>query len=408
MPIEFQCPYCTASIRVPDQAAGKQGKCPKCETRLIVPKLAAPPPRPAEEPNATSASSMPEAFSSSSANVPGSILPTGQFEAAPPAAFEFGGSASAVAGAPEGGAQEELIIAPTAASTPISRSLRRRQKARKSNVVIPLLFATILIGLGFAAYWYEQPKLSGELPGVELAESREAKRQSLGVSQLGLPAELVNPVMTNLADSPLPILRGSLMDVEVSSGPGELKFAVFETDRSALYRVNLGSHPAVRKFMASHGKKLEAHRQSELEAAGLSFFRERKQSLEDEGHAMDFTSLRDRFALSALVSSLGFHLEATVGSESYRCCYEDPDGNVYFLFPRGAKQFRLQGRTLPDGQRHFPGTFNVSVTQAPASSPEKKTAKNNEAEGDATDNEGGKTGTMKTEKTQAPAMMSPE
>jgi predicted Zn finger-like uncharacterized protein len=42
MAIEFQCPYCTAMIRVGDDAAGKRGKCPKCATTLMVPRPQAP------------------------------------------------------------------------------------------------------------------------------------------------------------------------------------------------------------------------------------------------------------------------------------------------------------------------------------------------------------------------------
>ena len=37
MAIQFNCPYCTAPIRVGDEAAGKVGKCPKCATKLRVP-----------------------------------------------------------------------------------------------------------------------------------------------------------------------------------------------------------------------------------------------------------------------------------------------------------------------------------------------------------------------------------
>ena len=40
MAIEFDCPYCTAAIRVNDTAAGKRGACPKCGTSLIVPRPA--------------------------------------------------------------------------------------------------------------------------------------------------------------------------------------------------------------------------------------------------------------------------------------------------------------------------------------------------------------------------------
>ena len=50
MAIQFQCPYCSATIRVPDTASGKSGQCPKCQARLkipeVTPPLAAPPPLP--------------------------------------------------------------------------------------------------------------------------------------------------------------------------------------------------------------------------------------------------------------------------------------------------------------------------------------------------------------------------
>lgn len=44
MAIQFQCPYCSATIRVPDSASGKAGQCPKCQARLKIPEVAPPPP----------------------------------------------------------------------------------------------------------------------------------------------------------------------------------------------------------------------------------------------------------------------------------------------------------------------------------------------------------------------------
>ncbi len=42
MAIEFHCPYCTAVIRVPDSVAGRKGRCPKCDTLLIIPTVERP------------------------------------------------------------------------------------------------------------------------------------------------------------------------------------------------------------------------------------------------------------------------------------------------------------------------------------------------------------------------------
>jgi phage FluMu protein Com len=43
MPINVTCPTCNATLRAPDTAAGKQIKCPKCQTVITVPGAAAPP-----------------------------------------------------------------------------------------------------------------------------------------------------------------------------------------------------------------------------------------------------------------------------------------------------------------------------------------------------------------------------
>ncbi|MFV0443559.1 MAG: PrsW family glutamic-type intramembrane protease [Planctomycetaceae bacterium] len=37
MPISFQCPHCGKTLRIPDQHAGKKGKCPGCKQLLSIP-----------------------------------------------------------------------------------------------------------------------------------------------------------------------------------------------------------------------------------------------------------------------------------------------------------------------------------------------------------------------------------
>ncbi|MBP86055.1 MAG: hypothetical protein CMJ64_04955 [Planctomycetaceae bacterium] len=50
MPIQFQCPHCGHSMQLPDAAAGKQGKCPKCQGVVTVPAgVAAAPASPEDE-----------------------------------------------------------------------------------------------------------------------------------------------------------------------------------------------------------------------------------------------------------------------------------------------------------------------------------------------------------------------
>ncbi len=37
MPIEFHCEHCRQVIRAPDEAAGKKGRCPKCQGTVYIP-----------------------------------------------------------------------------------------------------------------------------------------------------------------------------------------------------------------------------------------------------------------------------------------------------------------------------------------------------------------------------------
>jgi phage FluMu protein Com len=48
MSIEFQCPNCSQMLRVPETAAGKQAKCPKCQTLANVPGATPAPEQPTQ------------------------------------------------------------------------------------------------------------------------------------------------------------------------------------------------------------------------------------------------------------------------------------------------------------------------------------------------------------------------
>ena len=39
MPIEFHCEKCGKSVRAPDEAAGKHGKCPTCHQSVYIPSI---------------------------------------------------------------------------------------------------------------------------------------------------------------------------------------------------------------------------------------------------------------------------------------------------------------------------------------------------------------------------------
>lgn len=43
MPIKFNCPHCQVLLEAGINLAGKNGACPKCGKRIVVPKIASAP-----------------------------------------------------------------------------------------------------------------------------------------------------------------------------------------------------------------------------------------------------------------------------------------------------------------------------------------------------------------------------
>jgi predicted Zn finger-like uncharacterized protein len=60
--MQVTCGNCQSKIRVPDSAAGKKGKCPKCGNVIAIPELDATTDEPAPEPGAKAAAGSPFDF----------------------------------------------------------------------------------------------------------------------------------------------------------------------------------------------------------------------------------------------------------------------------------------------------------------------------------------------------------
>src|SRR5262245_15232278 len=78
MPIEFRCSQCNQLLRVPDTSAGKNARCPKCQTLMTVPVAGG-----AVPPDASAPASP---FASQSATGPASPLASSVPPAKPAAA----------------------------------------------------------------------------------------------------------------------------------------------------------------------------------------------------------------------------------------------------------------------------------------------------------------------------------
>lgn len=344
MAIEFNCPYCTAAIRVPDEFSGKRGSCPKCATKLIVPDVvpksgaaADVPPTP-NVPSLTVASEVP--------SVPGSAVPE------PPGV--------------SGAAEPADFTAPP--PTSVSRKLRRKSRRRKSQgvfgVAVPAVCFLMFLGLLAAFMYLRSPELEGSLRGslvgvmdfppatvsLHNLNLTDEEHTQAAMAFEGAPESFISPQMTCSV-----AVDGDNLQIDVRSGKGFAWFAV-----------NPSSSTALTDWIRSQRTALNTVRLQTLAAAGSELCRDKVTKEGGTPVVFDAVRYRDSFGLSAHVDAFGFAVVAIVGNKLMPCAHEDSNGTLYFALPVGTGSFQLRGREV-NGQRLFPGEYTVTVEgSAPA------------------------------------------
>ena len=158
MAIEFSCPFCKAIIRVPDNAGGGKGRCPKCATRISVPKTSTV--KPADVPQSNAEPFVLSAAEGPPWSEPKPRLPTNLPAAATvaPVVVEFD---PAELTRPRLG---ELPVDRTATTGAVVTRLKKRNSGNQSWIVggiIGLGLLALAGYFGFSVLLTE--KLSGEL-----------------------------------------------------------------------------------------------------------------------------------------------------------------------------------------------------------------------------------------------------
>lgn len=427
MAIEFQCPYCTATIRVPDAFAGKRGSCPKCATKVLVPAIAPPPgyvppaarPAPAAGPIGPSvpvpplprgpigpppsfagaahsvapargaAPSMPAApdataFDPREADPPGIQFAAYDHGTAATAEYEFapGALRSGVPPAPappDGSATADLPTIPPGASTTARGPVQeypldaleaaggrtgRRRRRRRVRWGIPAFFILVLAGALVLLLKLYQTRLEGRIV-VQAFHQVELPPGIVprGVAVQDLPPKTVDFVLRRLKESPQ-VLAGNLSRFELRGTDDGIRVHLGRSETTQFVRVDLYRQPGVKEFVQKHGHELDPPRDAELKANVRKFFIDAENAY---FHGEPFANLADYVDPvlgNVLTSSLGWHVEAVADGTIYRCQYEDAQGNVYFLLPPKVVQFVLRGRKLPDGSVRLPVEYEVTVRLA--------------------------------------------
>lgn len=312
MAIEFHCPYCTALIRVGDAAAGRQGVCPKCETRLVVPS-------PRRE----------------------TVSETGSVADDP----------SEISG-----------FDPEQLPSPVIQS-RLRQRRTSRSPLLPLACGGILLLVTLGAWiFYDPTLLQEELTGEINASVVDSQR----LSSRAIGGELVpesEEAYRDLAGSLTEVtgrVRSQWMVVEFSEAAGQVIVQLEVRRGQRLIRVSLSSTPGLQAFADAQSGRLDQLRREAL-AGEFSRLLDRWESKRQRDEPFEaWPEFRDSVGLTALSGGLGYHVVAVVGRQEHRCVFE-ADGALFFILPTTVGEFELIGRKMADGSIPFPANFTVSL-----------------------------------------------
>jgi len=319
MAIEFDCPYCTAVIRIGDEAAGKQGVCPKCGTSLVVP-------RPESNTAATAATAATDE----------DVVP----EVVPDVVPEFQSRPQAS----------------------ISSRVRRRRR-KKGGMGFPLACGGILLLAVTVAWFLNDPSrfrgsLEGEL-SASYVTAEVLEPRSIDPELMESRSEAYAELIASLKERPGRV-RSNVMVVAFVESDGKMQVRVDPAREYRLVRVGMGQTESLRVFAESQSSRLDGLRREDLAGSLGRLLSDWQSAVEADLAFEDWSGYRESIGLTALVGGLGHHAMARTGRQDLRCLYEG-DGALYFLVPASLVEFRLVGRSRPDGSVPFPAEFTVRI-----------------------------------------------
>ncbi len=373
MAIQFNCPYCTSAIRVADAAAGRIGKCPRCGTKLRVPRpevaeATTAPDTDRSEPRAVSPIQAPDVpqFPGATSQHPFSdalespVAPVAEPSQAP---------------APAGWEASPFAALDTVASVEVDDAIpsvlqRRRQgPSLWVKVAVPLVFIAILLGIGGVYWWTQRPTMTGELPGERLPADTML---SIAVPAIlvDVPQEAYDAAVAGLIETPQAILT-DLMSVEIVGGPEGLQVRLQAGPETELVRVDVRQNPLLARVAQDQAEELNADRLNEFRDAAREFVEAWRESRSAGMLFGNTAAYRDKLGINALLRGVGYHSTAIVDRKAYPCVHEDDEGRLYFSLPRGTMTFVITERQREGQGSVFPSEyrFTVSVAAAVAAKP---------------------------------------
>ena len=339
MAIEFNCPYCTATIRVPDAYAGKQGRCPKCDTKLLIPSV----PLPIQA--ATQQSPM----------IP--VLPMA----------ENGGRPLVPEGLPVvmndnvAAVSDPFAVRPVTTSVVKSRRRRARRRPGRTLVIgVPVICFLVLFGVIAYSLTGSLPQLQGELTGRSLA-GLSLPKSVIPWSVISLNEDdrkILQEALTTQPES----LASQVMACRLSASEEGIIVTLAAQPESQWIVVNVAADKPLAIWRRKEGPHLDRIRLDELHVAVTQYAKDKLLKINGEQIAIDAAAVRDKVALNASCRSLSYAIQAVADPTIFRCAAEDEQGQLYFCLPKSVQVFKIEGRTLANSAIGFNGDYNVTVS----------------------------------------------
>lgn len=362
MAIEFNCPYCSAAIRVPDKHAGKRGKCPKCETQLIVPSLPMGTQFGASEPvpPATTVIEQPTGMAPTNSQGPSSV-PSGA-ETGP----VFGppnADSAIIPPLPETQTDQAPVLAfPAAASGSVAKRLRKKSRRRGSQRLLMWLIPVVCLGafLGVVALVtsLQKPVLAGTLKGSR-AINLELPATEVSASLIKLSDDQKASAIEAFYNGPETFVSQQ-MSCRIGAEGNSMTVSFTPGEGFAWFSVNPRNHIALMDWIRDHQEQLNQSRLSWLSRSVTELAQDKLNK--ESGQPVQFAAIeyRNGVGVNAHVKAFGYVLEAYAGDRRSFGFHEDSNGTVYFALPEDTTSFTLRGRTI-DGEKVFTGEYQVVV-----------------------------------------------
>ena len=340
MAIEFNCPYCTATIRVPDAYAGKQGRCPKCDTKLLIPSVPLP--------NQSAIAHLPVAQTESmAANGGGPSVPEGL-----PIVSNSNVAAST---------DDPFAIRPVTTSVVKSRRRSARRRPSRTLVIgVPVICFLILFGIIAYSLIDSLPQLKGELTGRRL-DGLSLAKTVIPWSDMSLSEDDRKTLQEALSTQP-ESLASQVMACRLSANDDGILVTLAAQPESQWIVVNVAAEKPLAIWRRKNDQHQNRIRQDELQASVAKYAKDKLLKLNGEKIAIDAVAVRDKVALNAHCRALSYSIQAVVDSTIFRCAAEDEPGQLYFCLPKTVQTFKIQGRPFADGVPGFDFDYNVTIS----------------------------------------------